>query len=462
MNIFYNLILAPIYFAVIYFLVAPIFAKRWTTKYNRKYFYWALAFKLMGAVAFCGIYQFYYKYGDTISYYNAGKAIVQAFLDSPYTGFQVLNYSSLENSKIYSNTFQYISATNYYRNESTWLMSKLSGVGQLVSLGSYYATSMLFGLWSFLGTWKLYQFFYERYPRVHFWLAFGVLFIPACIFWSSGVVKEAITTGGIGFITYYFDQIALRRKHRLSYYLITGFSIYLVITIKAATLYTFVPALLLLLFARTYKKLPSFLRFMSSLFLVLSAPVFLWLGSQEIVKALEENESFKQAQVTIGGFQSDHGSRSEGHGGGQASTYHLSTAGDTSPTGLLASIPEAVSFTLFRPFPWEASKAVQLLGALESFATLLITLFILLKLRLVLVFKYLRSDPVLLLCISYTILFGFIAGYISFNYGVLQRFKTPIMPFYGAFLVILYYYTLPKLKRKKVRRRRPVPRKVML
>ncbi|NLR92498.1 hypothetical protein [Flammeovirga agarivorans] len=453
MDPLYNLLITPIYLCVIYFLIAPYFAKKWTNKYTRKYFWWGLHAKMIGSIAFCIIYQFYYGGGDTIEYFKQGGIIVDAFFDSPNIGYETLMYNG---SNIKGENARYLGMLYMKKNNSTWLMVQISSIVQFFSLKTFYPTSLLFGLWSFLGSWKLAQLFCSIYKENYKLICFSILFIPSCLFWSSGIMKETVTTGAIGFFVFYFCNVAFKRKDLFLSLIFLILLFTLIKVVKGATIYVLLPCLALWLFLFYFNKIPLLVKYIFSFILISTIPLVLLLMIPKIQEYIENNDEFVEAQKTINGFQSDHGGawrKGRGHGGGDTSAYHLSTAGDLSLLGMLKSMPEAISFTLFRPFPWEAKKAVQLMGAGESILFLILTIYVLLKVGLIKTVKQTFTDPHLGFVLSYALFFGFIAGYISFNYGVLQRFKTPMMPFYTLFLVIHYQYIV-KTKRKKLFKKR--------
>ena len=49
------------------------------------------------------------------------------------------------------------------------------------------------------------------------------------------------------------------------------------------------------------------------------------------------------------------------------------------------------------------------------------------------------SKPVIQMCLIFALLFGFVVGFTSFNFGALARYKIPSMPFFAAFLVMVSY-----------------------
>ncbi|MBB3696341.1 hypothetical protein KMW28_10875 [Flammeovirga yaeyamensis] len=434
MDPLYNLFITPIYLCLIYFVIAPYFAKRWTNKYTRKYFWWGLTAKMFGAISFCLIYQFYYGYGDTIAYFKQSIQIINSFYDSFSTGINVFFYK--KNSLLTGRELYYLNNIIYKRDDSTWIITKISAIISIFTFKSFYSTSLFFSLWSYLGLFKLLTYFTNKYKKNYKVILSCTLFIPSCIFWSSGILKESILTGSISFITYYTLELINKNKREYYKIFILFILVIVVFKIKSATIITLIPCLIIFIIQKRLGKTSKIQKVFVLLIFILFTPLFLIIYQNQIINNLETSEEFITAKEKINGFQGDHGSRIKGHGGGEASTYHLKTSGDISIIGLLKAVPEAVIVTLFRPFPWEAKKIVQLFGALESFVYLFMFILLLLKKGIVNIIKKTYNNPEIFLCISYTIIFGFIAGYISFNFGVLQRFKTPIMPFFTLFLIL--------------------------
>jgi hypothetical protein len=107
---------------------------------------------------------------------------------------------------------------------------------------------------------------------------------------------------------------------------------------------------------------------------------------------------------------------------------------DFSPLGLVRKFLPAAGTTFFRPFLWEVRNPVMLLAALEN--AVLLFFFILIIFRMGNL-KYVISHPLLLLCIVFSLIFGFAVGVTSYNFGTLVRYKIPILPFiYTAFYLL--------------------------
>ena len=115
--------------------------------------------------------------------------------------------------------------------------------------------------------------------------------------------------------------------------------------------------------------------------------------------------------------------------------------GDFEPTisGISKMIIPAINVTLFRPYLWEARSIIQIFSALESAGILLLTLYLVLRRKLYQTITRIYHDPNLIMCIAFSLLFAFIVGVSSYNFGSLSRYKIPCTPFYMLFLMILIF-----------------------
>ena len=116
------------------------------------------------------------------------------------------------------------------------------------------------------------------------------------------------------------------------------------------------------------------------------------------------------------------------------------TLGDMDPTltGMLELAPAAVNVTLFRPYPWEARKPIVMLSALEALFFLGFTIAVIFRNNPIRVVQRILADETLQFCLIFTLIFAFAVGISTSNFGSLSRYKIPCMPFYAAFMFILF------------------------
>ncbi len=92
---------------------------------------------------------------------------------------------------------------------------------------------------------------------------------------------------------------------------------------------------------------------------------------------------------------------------------------------------------MFRPYIWEARKIIVIPSAIEALFTLSLTTYVFFKVGVWRALLALFSDPVILFCLVFAIIFAFAVGFTSFNFGALARYKIPCLPFYYTAMILL-------------------------
>ena len=119
-------------------------------------------------------------------------------------------------------------------------------------------------------------------------------------------------------------------------------------------------------------------------------------------------------------------------------------------TSVLSKAPIALPAALFRPFVTECTNFVMLLSGIENLLVLGLFIRVLFKSRLVFFGSALVGNPLVLVCFSFAILYGFVTGITTPNFGALVRFKIPLQPLFvsGMFIVL---FLLKERNRKRGR-----------
>ena len=60
----------------------------------------------------------------------------------------------------------------------------------------------------------------------------------------------------------------------------------------------------------------------------------------------------------------------------------------------------------------------------------------------------------MLFTLSFSLLYGFVAGFTSYNFGALDRYKIPALPMYMITLVLVNYYREKNIKDAALAKRR--------
>ncbi len=240
---YFDIILTPIYFPLLYFMTMAL-GKKYYTKETKKYFKYGFLLKMSGAIFFGLIYQFYYGGGDTFNYYDHSSVIIKAFLDSPSLGFKLL----FSQGEIDPTTFKYVSRLVWYQAPKEFLVAKIAAIFGLVSFNNFTVISLFFACFSFIGLWAMYLAWIDMYPKLKKEAAIAIFFIPSMFFWGSGIMKDTLCVAGLGLMFHSFYFGVIKRKNGLKNLLIGAFSIWLVGSLKAYILMAFLPAAALWVF----------------------------------------------------------------------------------------------------------------------------------------------------------------------------------------------------------------------
>ncbi|MEO6452635.1 MAG: hypothetical protein ABIN97_01120, partial [Ginsengibacter sp.] len=195
------LLLLP--YIVIFFLLARKFAKKHAETPNEVY--WLLInwwIKMVAGILYAWIIVYYYKYGDPFGY----KERSDALLDSIFKNWENIRYIFLPVESFvdylsnlgYSN-LGYYSDLGYY-SESNFMVSRVSCIAAFLTFNRFLIISLVFSNLSYYGFVIIYSALKKIITGHNKALAIGCLFIPSCVFWSSGLAKEAICMISLGII----------------------------------------------------------------------------------------------------------------------------------------------------------------------------------------------------------------------------------------------------------------------
>lgn len=425
-----DFIVTPIVVLLVY-IFAYIIRPFVTDDVNKKYFLPGLTVKIIGALALGFIYQFYYDGGDTYNYHTHGSRHVwEAFYDSPKKGFKLFFASGNDQTGIY----EYSSRIPFFNDASSYTIIRFASFFDLITFSAYSATAVLFGVLSFIGGWMLFLTFYEGRKHLVGSIALATLFIPSVFFWGSGLLKDTITLTFLGVATYFIWKIVTQRKFKIMQVIILVLSLYVIYAIKKYILLCYLPAILLMIYARGLAFVKNILfKILILPFIVVVVGSSLYFTLNQISKD-DPRYNLQQlgntAQITAYdiAFQT---------GKDAGSTYILGQLDGTFGS-LIRLAPESVNVSLFRPYLWEIKNPLMLMSALESAAFLLLTIFVIIKSRVFLFISL--TNPDVLFCLVFSITFAFAVGVSSFNFGTLSRYKIPLLPFYLLALIFIYDY----------------------
>ena len=430
---FSDFLLVPVYLLIIYFIALAVKNTRYANDPAAKYFIPALTVKIFGAIALGLIYEFYYTEGDTTSFYLGARSFLGYFLDDPVSAIAAIPNYTPENVSMFRVYFERADYSYIWRGSAEYLVIMIAGLINLISFNSYYVIAIIFGAISFTGMWALFRTFYRIFPDIHYGLAISILFIPSVVFWGSGILKDTVALGSLGWLTYSSYQLFIKGRFRLINLIILVVSFYLIKEIKAYILLGFLPALIFWVINTHKSKIKSrFVRIsITPFFITVTILIGILIIGQ--IGDMLGKYSLENLESTAKATQNWHTIASEGGSG-----YSLGPV-EYTPLGMLRAFPASVNVTLFRPYLWEASGIVVLFSALESLLLLLLSIRIFFKTGPLKFFSIIFGNPNTLFCFLFVVIFAFAVGFTSYNFGALVRYKIPVIPFYLSMLFMIQY-----------------------
>jgi len=386
--------------------------------------------KLIGTFAFVFIYQYYYRGGDTFGYFRGAQIIAENFFYNPKVAFQLWMTDAAE---ITPKNREIVEGFEYFGNPTTWPVSKIASIFCILGFSNYLITSLWFAFLSFIGQIALFRLFYKLHPKLWRLMAIAVFAVPSVVFWNGGILKDTVILMCLGPLFYSIYWLFIVRKRLLISSLLIIICTYLMWQVKYYVPMVAIPSALLWVALHYFKQLPSLGIKTIIGTSVLVAFAFFSLFFRKELMAFSNDFVVDLLQRAIG-FQVWHGYLAETAG---ASGYDLGEI-EFSLIGFIKKMPASINVTLFRPYLWEAKSLVLLVSALESFVFTLLALWVLFKTGIFKTVKIIFSQAHLTAFFIYTMLFAFMVGFTSFNFGALVRYKTPCLAFFTMLLFVIY------------------------
>lgn len=429
-------VLLPLYLAFFYWRVRKM-SHVAEIQDLKKYLFLAFILRMVGSVGYCMLIEYYYGYGDSLNFFSNGNFFTDQIAKDPSNIYYL--FSSFKESSDWFASISTESSTFFY-NPSNNLVSRISAIVSYLSFNKFLIISLFFGFFSFLGQWKLFLVFDDiNKHKNRKLLGLTVLCAPSIWFWSSGLLKDSICLGAVGFMIHILYGFFTKKKFSLANITALLFLIFLVFIIKSYIIYIFLAGFALMGVVVFFKSISNtILRATLILFTILLTSVVLYqidfsdLITDTTEKAVEQIQDFQHSYETIGDSQEN-----------SKANFDMGEF-DGSINSIILKSPLAIFTCLFRPFPWESRKAIIFLASIESTLLLLWTLFVMLKLGIIYFFRLIFSTPHLLFCFTISILFALVIGFTTFNFGTMIRYKVIFMPFY--FFLLVNLYNLRKVK----------------
>ena len=429
--------LVPLCFVIMYAIIRSR-ANACKDESIRKYYYRILYFKTCCVFAFALITEFYFRGGDTSLYYQ-GIADLRAALKDDFSQFaNIVASEKLDRQNplspyfLYDN-YEFDMTYNYMAVTGNFFVPRLGIVPSLVFFNSYLCICLCFMMFAIGGAIRLFKTFYYYYPTKKREIALATLFLPSVGFWSSGLLKDTICFGAVGFFIYGMLNVFIRRRKTFSSLMWIFLSGYLLFSIKTYIFLVLILALTLWIFAETNKLIKD--KTLRQVFALMTFVIGIGAG-YFMLQYFTSVETLRQYQLEniVNSAES------------QRKGYSILAVQQTSYYSINASNPvtlalNSIAATFFRPFIWEVRSVAAVFSALEAFGFLILTINLFYKKGIKRPFQEIFKDPRLLMCFIFSLVFAIGVGASTANFGTLSRYKIPCEPFYVIMLLLLYKNT---------------------
>ncbi len=376
-------------------------------------YYYILSFKVTAGFMLGIIYFNYYKNGDTINY---GKDLdfLSGIFYSDFKSYLELILTGKTASEVKTGLIN-------YRDIRAFAFVRMISPFYIISGSNYWICSIYLSLFSFSGLWILSNKLFKIYKVKPLALLISFFLFPSVIFWSSGMIKESIAIGMIGFISSIILDLANRQNNFtiVKFFLLLLFS-YCLFILKyyyfAVLFAIIVPyglikylSLRIDLFATNKRYRISALILLILLLVFMASFFHPLLHFDKISEALYLNYTKSLNKSTIYNSYTFSGLTSD-------------------PKSFLCHLPQAIIYGLFGPFLWQTYKLITTLNGIEN--TILLILFVTFILNSIKTKEINKTDIEETSIVIYIFILAVFMAFASPNWGSLVRYKIGYLPFF--------------------------------
>jgi hypothetical protein len=383
--------------------------------------------KFISAILFSIIYIQFYAGGDSTAYWDTAQKMHNLLWEKPGAFFTEL--FSMDPLRIRATHFDFntigMPPNWIYKEDEAWFAAKVFTLLTFITFKSYFAMTMITAYVSFRVSWLLYEMVLKYKLFSEKTAAIGVLFLPSTCFWCTGITKDMIIYSSVIYLLiqlFTFLNPSKLKDFRNIFLAIV--CIYLISNIRDFMIIAAAGPFFMALGARWsraqnsgFSKWVIQLTFISLVLFAMTS----FLGSEKGQEFAAEAEVIQKDLKTNNTYGDN--------------KYDLGIT-DFSTGGMFRAMPISIYTAFYRPYIWEAGSLFIQISALEALFFLLITFRFLFVRNPFSTLKDIRNNELLMASLVFALILGFFAGYTSGLFGVLVRFKAPLLPF--LFMVLMY------------------------
>lgn len=432
---FFEIQLSFVYFLLVYIIALQVKKRRIIQTGLYKWFIPGLLVRMLGGIALCIIYLFYYKGGDTTNYFKGSVCMINLmFVNFPVYVDIMMGNLSFENYMAFSSETGY-PPSYMYRDEKTFAVIRYVNLLVLLCGKQFVPTTIVLSALAYSGPWRLFLMFCREFPGLSKQLAVSILFIPSVFFWGSGLLKDTFTFSAICWYTFSFYKAFIVKEKRFMNFIFVLLSLWMLVSIKPYLFIAIFPGSVL------WYVFNSLMNVKNALLRIIYLPI-VSVGGLAIAFGFvsmmgSELGKYKlDTLVDVAVITQDDLSR-DTYGPNSFDIGEL----DGTATSMLSKAPVAITASLFRPFIWEVRNPVMFLSAIENTIVLVLAIMLFIRIRPHVILRIIVSQPIILFSLLYSLILAFSIGLSTANFGALVRYKIPLIPFFlSSILIIQYFY----------------------
>jgi hypothetical protein len=426
---FFDALAIIIWLFILIYTIGNTYKKHEKISYYR---YYKIGFyaKFISAIIFSIIYIQMYEGGDSTAYWDSAQKLNNLFWEHPSRYFYEIFNNDV--NRLRYNSFD-VQKTGLppnwiYKEDEAWFAAKLFSFLTFLTFKSYFAMTMITSFISFKVSWMLYEIVLKYKIVKEKTAAIGVLLLPSTCFWCTGITKDMIIYSSVIYVLIqlftFLNPTQLKNYRNI---LVGSFALFFILQIRDFMLLAAVGPFFMALGARWSNSQSSGF---SKWLIQLSFIAIVLFAMTTFLSSAKGQEFATEAEVIQKDLKTN-----PTYGDNR---YDLGIT-DYSSNGMFRAMPFSIYTAFYRPYLWEGDSIFVRISAVESFVFLLLTLRFILTSNIVQSFRTIRNNELLMASLIFAVILGFFAGYTSGLFGVLVRFKAPLLPF--LFLVLIYKKT---------------------
>ncbi|MDB5273047.1 MAG: hypothetical protein JWO58_1414 [Chitinophagaceae bacterium] len=409
------LIVLHISFLLFYLYVQQLFER---DKPLYSWFYTTLVLKVLSGLAMGALYLYYYGSGDVLNtytnvsrfavlFYSDNAKFMDIYFHNHFIGSEELAFKEL-----------------FSQSPRQWFFVKL-----IVPLGilidNYWMLNVYVSVFSFLGLWNLANRIVSIFSISKTAVVIAFLLFPSVVFWSSGMIKESVLLGSIGFcMSFYLKWVYERRRPEVLELIIFLLGLLIIWNIKY---YVFSILFFLMITHFIHRMVVASFPWLREYRVHRIVIYYLVLANLGLSAGwIHPNLSIDNLYHALHSNYVDTIFSSKGQ-----NVFYL-THFEQDEWGMVWDLPKALFFGLFGPFVNSGKGWIAWLAVLENYVLLLIaTYFVVDQSRK----KWKGWTLEHLIVVNYIVLMASFLSFASPNWGSLMRYKVSFTPLFILLLL---------------------------